>query len=76
MEQLYGRRADDVKVCSNAVVCPTSTREMDELKASVEDAKDDYERLTKEVKTNRKYDIAILIVGILGLVINIVMRSM
>jgi hypothetical protein len=48
---------------------------MDELKHSVEQAKSDYGKLTNEIKTNRKFDIAILVIGVVSLVLNIIMRS-
>lgn len=69
------RRVEDISDCPNKVICPTSEREMDELRGKVLETSNSHENLASEIKTNRKFDIAILMVGLLSLAINLLLRS-
>lgn len=69
------RKAEDISDCPSKVICPTSEREMDELRGKVLETLNSHEKLASEIKTNRIFDIAILTVGLLSLAINLLLRS-
>jgi len=68
----YPRDADNITTCPKVVVCPTSEREMDKLKKEIDTAMEHYTKLRKDIWTNRKFDIAILFVGILSFIVNLI----
>lgn len=67
----YPRDEDDINTCPAKVVCPTSEREMDSLKKDIDTVMNHYKKLREEIWTNRKFDIAILLVGLLSFIVNI-----
>lgn len=69
------RRDEDKSTCLSAVTCPTSEREMDELRKEMNDFNKKVDVLMSEIRHNRLYDKAILGMSFLSLTLAIIFRG-
>lgn len=64
-----------VEPCSDFVICPTSFKEMRGINKRLDAGGEKMATIMKEVRKNRKFDIAILAMGVISFITTIFLKG-
>ena len=67
------RRSGEDRRNTGCPLCPTTQKEMQSIRERLNTGGDKMATIMKEIKKNRKFDIAILLVSVLSFIFNIIL---